>query len=132
MPIFVSVAKKSALRQLSGLVFLLALTSCGGGVGSDGRRFVGVGPALQVLQPAFDVVLARRLGELLLHRLASALDVEAESALYAALIRLVREGGGSIISIGHRPGLGALHDEIWTIQDCAEGDGGAPRCLATA
>jgi len=66
----------------------------------------------------------------------SALDVEAESALYAALIRLVREGGGSIISIGHRPGLGALHDEIWTIQDCAEGGGGAPspaaRCLATA
>lgn len=37
MPIFVSVAKKSALRPLSGLVLLLALTNCSSGVSSEAQ-----------------------------------------------------------------------------------------------
>ena len=51
----------------------------------------------------------------------SALDAQAEDTLYKRLIALVKSTGGAIVSIAHRPSVGAFHDQRWTLERQPEG-----------
>ena len=51
----------------------------------------------------------------------SALDEAAEKVLYEKLRTLVREEGGSLVSIAHRPGVADYHDTQWTFEPAPEG-----------
>ena len=51
----------------------------------------------------------------------SALDVQAEDTLYKRLIALVKSTEGAIVSIAHRPSVGAFHDQRWTLEPQPEG-----------
>ena len=51
----------------------------------------------------------------------SALDAQAEDTLYKRLIALVKSTGGAIVSIAHRPSVGAFHDQRWTLDRQPEG-----------
>ena len=60
----------------------------------------------------------------------SALDEAAEAKLYERLRQLVKESDGALVSIAHRPGVAAFHDQFWALQP--GGDSGARhRLVAT-
>jgi putative ATP-binding cassette transporter len=46
----------------------------------------------------------------------SALDEAAEQTLYARLLAQVRQSGGALVSIAHRPALAAFHPMRWQMQ----------------
>jgi putative ATP-binding cassette transporter len=54
----------------------------------------------------------------------SALDEAAEQTLYARLLERVRQSGGALVSIAHRPALAAFHPMRWQMQ--AGQDSGSP------
>ena len=43
----------------------------------------------------------------------SALDEAGEKVLYEKLLTMVREEGGGLVSIAHRPGVASYHDTVW-------------------
>ena len=51
----------------------------------------------------------------------SALDEPAEKALYGKLLAQVRQAGGAIVSIAHRPAVAAYHDRRWEFEKAPEG-----------
>jgi putative ATP-binding cassette transporter len=58
-------------------------------------------------------VLLRRPRWLLVDEATSALDEASEQALYPLLRELVVSQGGALVSIAHRPGVAAYHDQQW-------------------
>ena len=52
----------------------------------------------------------------------SALDQPAEQALYQRLSEQVRQSGGALVSIAHRPGVAAFHDRRWTLEPASTPD----------
>ena len=46
----------------------------------------------------------------------SALDEAAEAILYQRMCDLVAEKGGALVSIAHRPGVAAFHNQRWTLE----------------
>jgi putative ATP-binding cassette transporter len=52
----------------------------------------------------------------------SALDEAAEKALYEKLLTMVREEGGGLVSIAHRPGVANYHDTVWQFVPAPEGN----------
>ncbi|MGA0570261.1 ABC transporter ATP-binding protein/permease [Variovorax sp. VNK109] len=46
----------------------------------------------------------------------SALDEPAEKQLYQKLIEQVRQAGGGLVSIAHRPGVAAFHQRRWMLE----------------
>jgi len=53
----------------------------------------------------------------------SALDEPAEKALYEKLLALVRQSGGAIVSIAHRPAVAAYHGRRWEFEKAPESAG---------
>ena len=51
----------------------------------------------------------------------SALDEAAEKALYQKLLTMVREEGGGLVSIAHRPSVANHHETIWEFVPAPEG-----------
>ena len=51
----------------------------------------------------------------------SALDEEAEKILYGRLVAQVREKGGALISIAHRPTIAGFHNKRWNLDPQADG-----------
>lgn len=51
----------------------------------------------------------------------SALDEAAEKTLYERLVAQVRQAGGALVSIAHRPAVAAFHDKQWTLEKLPEG-----------
>jgi putative ATP-binding cassette transporter len=51
----------------------------------------------------------------------SALDEPAEKALYQKLLAQVRQAGGAMVSIAHRPAVAAFHDRRWELEKAPEG-----------
>jgi putative ATP-binding cassette transporter len=51
----------------------------------------------------------------------SALDEAAEKTLYEKLLTMVREEGGGLVSIAHRPGVASYHDKVWQFVAAPEG-----------
>ncbi len=51
----------------------------------------------------------------------SALDEAAEKTLYERLIAQVKQAGGAIVSIAHRPAVGAYHGKRWELEKLPEG-----------
>lgn len=51
----------------------------------------------------------------------SALDEAAEKTLYEKLLTLVREEGGGLVSIAHRPSVASHHEIIWQFVPAPEG-----------
>ena len=51
----------------------------------------------------------------------SALDEAAEEKIYDRLVAQVRRAGGALVSIAHRPALGARHDKRWTLEKAPDG-----------
>jgi vitamin B12/bleomycin/antimicrobial peptide transport system ATP-binding/permease protein len=47
---------------------------------------------------------------------SSALDEEAERLLYQRLRELVAAQNGALISIAHRPGVAAFHEQRWQLE----------------
>ena len=52
----------------------------------------------------------------------SALDEAAEASGYKRLLALVEHAQGALISIAHRPGVAAFHNQTWTVQSAPPGD----------
>ena len=50
-----------------------------------------------------------------------ALDEAAEEKIYDRLVAQVRRAGGALVSIAHRPALGARHDKRWTLEKAPDG-----------
>ena len=53
----------------------------------------------------------------------SAVDEPTEKLLYQQLLAHVRSVQGTLVSIAHRPAVAAFHDQRWTLQPAAEGQG---------
>ena len=51
----------------------------------------------------------------------SALDEAAEKMLYEKLLTMVREEGGGLVSIAHRPGVASYHERVWQFAPAPEG-----------
>jgi putative ATP-binding cassette transporter len=51
----------------------------------------------------------------------SALDEAAEKILYEKLLTMVREEGGGLVSIAHRPGVASYHERVWQFAPAPEG-----------
>ena len=51
----------------------------------------------------------------------SALDEAAEKTLYDKLLTMVREEGGGLVSIAHRPSVANHHDTVWEFVPAPEG-----------
>jgi putative ATP-binding cassette transporter len=51
----------------------------------------------------------------------SALDEAAEKTMYEKLLTMIREQGGALISIAHRPGVASYHDKQWEFTASPEG-----------
>jgi len=51
----------------------------------------------------------------------SALDETAEKTLYEKLLAMVREEGGGLVSIAHRPNVASHHDTVWQFVPAPEG-----------
>ena len=51
----------------------------------------------------------------------SALDEAAEKALYEKLLTMVREEGGGLVSIAHRPSVASHHETVWQFVPAPEG-----------
>jgi putative ATP-binding cassette transporter len=45
----------------------------------------------------------------------SALDAKAEQTLYERLVALVRDNGGGLVSVAHRPALAGFHERLWRL-----------------
>ena len=58
-------------------------------------------------------VLLKRSRWVFADEITSALDASAEQALYEKLLQLVREQQGALVSIAHRPGVAAFHQQQW-------------------
>ena len=58
-------------------------------------------------------VLLKRPRWVFADEITSALDASAEQALYEKLLHLVREQQGALVSIAHRPGVAAFHQQQW-------------------
>lgn len=58
-------------------------------------------------------VLLKRPRWVFADEITSALDASAEQALYEKLLQLVREQQGALVSIAHRPGVAAFHQQQW-------------------
>lgn len=70
------------------------------------------------------VALARALLKrphwLLADEATSALDEATEAHLYGALLEMVREQGGGLLSVAHRPGVAAFHTRRWVLEPQAD------------
>jgi putative ATP-binding cassette transporter len=51
----------------------------------------------------------------------SALDEAAEKTLYEKLLTMVREEGGGLVSIAHRPSVANHHETVWQFVPAPEG-----------
>lgn len=51
----------------------------------------------------------------------SALDETAEKTLYERLTAQVRQAGGALVSIAHRPAVAGFHDRQWTLEKLPDG-----------
>ncbi len=51
----------------------------------------------------------------------SALDEAAEKTLYEKLLTMVREEGGGVVSIAHRPSVASHHETVWQFVPAPEG-----------
>ncbi|NBX21834.1 MAG: ABC transporter ATP-binding protein/permease, partial [Betaproteobacteria bacterium] len=63
----------------------------------------------------------------------SALDEAAEAALYQRLCDVVTERGGALVSIAHRPGVAAFHNQRWVLEPrdvAADAGSSAPQAAA--
>jgi vitamin B12/bleomycin/antimicrobial peptide transport system ATP-binding/permease protein len=58
-------------------------------------------------------VLLKRPRWVFADEITSALDASAEQALYEKLLQLVCEQQGALVSIAHRPGVAAFHQQQW-------------------
>jgi putative ATP-binding cassette transporter len=58
-------------------------------------------------------VLLKRPRWVFADEITSALDASAEQVLYEKLLQLVREQQGALVSIAHRPGVAAFHQQQW-------------------
>ena len=76
-------------------------------------------------------VLLRKPQWLFADEATSALDAKAESTLYQRLSDGVRAAGGAMVSIAHRPSVGAFHDKRWTLVPIPGGAAG-PRYTVEA
>ena len=52
----------------------------------------------------------------------SALDEAGEKVLYEKLLNMVREEGGGLVSIAHRPSVASYHETIWQFVSAPEGN----------
>ena len=52
----------------------------------------------------------------------SALDEVAEKTLYDKLLTMVREEGGGLVSIAHRPSVASHHEKVWRFVQAHEGN----------
>ncbi|CAN5271467.1 ABC transporter ATP-binding protein/permease [soil metagenome] len=75
-------------------------------------------------------VLLRQPRWLFADEATSALDPKAEEVLYERLVANVKAKGGALVSIAHRPSVGAFHDRRWTLVPA--GDGAAARYTVEA
>jgi vitamin B12/bleomycin/antimicrobial peptide transport system ATP-binding/permease protein len=62
----------------------------------------------------------------------SALDEPAESLIYKTLLAHVKQAHGAIISIAHKPDVGAFHTSRWVLQKLPDGDLASYRLRAEA
>jgi vitamin B12/bleomycin/antimicrobial peptide transport system ATP-binding/permease protein len=53
--------------------------------------------------------------------ITSALDETAEKTLYEKLLNMVREQGGGLVSIAHRPAVASFHETAWQFLPAPEG-----------
>ncbi len=63
----------------------------------------------------------------------SALDEAAEAALYQRLCDVVAQRGGALVSIAHRPGVAAFHNQRWVLEPrdaAADAGSSAPQAAA--
>jgi putative ATP-binding cassette transporter len=51
----------------------------------------------------------------------SALDEAAEKTLYEKLLTMVREEGGGLVSVAHRPSVASHHETVWQFMPSPEG-----------
>jgi putative ATP-binding cassette transporter len=58
-------------------------------------------------------VLLKRPRWVFADEITSALDASAEQVLYEKLLQLVRAQQGALVSIAHRPGVAAFHQQQW-------------------
>ena len=65
-------------------------------------------------------VLLKKPGWIFADEATSALDAAAESTLYAKLVAQVKAGGGSLVSIAHRPSVAAFHNQQWELEKQAD------------
>jgi putative ATP-binding cassette transporter len=66
-------------------------------------------------------VLLKRPRWIFADEITSALDEAAEKVLYEKLLTLVREEGGGLVSIAHRPQVANHHDAVWQFMPAPEG-----------
>ena len=66
-------------------------------------------------------VLLKRPRWIFADEVTSALDEAAEKALYEKLLTMVREEGGGLVSIAHRPSVASHHDTVWQFVPAPEG-----------
>jgi len=63
----------------------------------------------------------------------SALDEAAETTLYQRLCDMVASRGGALVSIAHRPGVAAFHNQRWVLEPATEaGSSGTVAAQAAA
>jgi putative ATP-binding cassette transporter len=66
-------------------------------------------------------VLLKRPAWVFADEATSALDEAAEKTLYERLTAQVRQAGGALVSIAHRPAVAAFHDRQWELKKLPEG-----------
>ena len=66
-------------------------------------------------------VLLKRPRWIFADEVTSALDEAAEKTLYEKLLTMVREEGGGLVSIAHRPNVANHHDTVWQFMPAPEG-----------
>ncbi len=66
-------------------------------------------------------VLLKKPAWLFADEATSALDEAAEKTLYERLVAQVRQAGGALVSIAHRPAVAAFHDKQWALEKLPEG-----------
>ncbi len=62
----------------------------------------------------------------------SALDEAAEKTLYERLIAQVKQAGGAIVSIAHRPAVATYHNKRWELEKLPEGSSALYQLKATS
>jgi putative ATP-binding cassette transporter len=66
-------------------------------------------------------VLLKRPRWVFADEVTSALDEVAEKTLYEKLLTMVREEGGGLVSIAHRPSVASHHETVWQFVPAPEG-----------